>query len=430
MEVSCPNCYTSYTVSPEKVPEKGVTPTCKKCGTTFTIVRASGDPVKDRALRMKGYVVLREKNAVNGFRTANGPSREGSGRKFISPALLEKKGFKLGVCVAGMAVLLLTAGFFGWKHHVHQGFEQALKSSLREASNGQFALAFEDITFSVFGGLTQDRGCIRGLSLTNQQTQKRLTLAEEIHFQLDPSRKRLVTKPFDVRMKDSGLEIALSGCVIDAQETKGWSVTYRVDQASAGPEGFPLFRAEGMEFFLYFKGGDWAQDPRFLTGDADLGFKAEHMGSLTTTVGQDIDILISIKNGLFEKKEYGADPGTESYFNSMATKWASLGTVLSVDRCSVNILGSPVQLAGKLVFHDPIGESEIDLHLGAKDFSHIMKYIYQTNEPAFDRIVSTLVALDERQITAYERSTDVLELNLSYRNSKMEINNQEVKNLI
>jgi hypothetical protein len=130
------------------------------------------------------------------------------------------------------------------------------------------------------------------------------------------------------------------------------------------------------------------------------------------------------------KDEYDAEMSIGNYFNNVATKWGNLGTVLSVERCSANILGSSVQLAGKLAFHNPVGESELDLHLGAKDFSHIMKYIHQTNEEAFDRIVSALVALDEREADAYEHSTDVLYLNLSYRNSRIEINDQEVRNLI
>jgi predicted Zn finger-like uncharacterized protein len=430
MEVSCPNCFTSYTVSPEKIPDKGVSPTCKKCGVTFTIVRASGDPLKDRANRMKGYVVLRERNSLNGLRTAGTSSREGSHKKPMSLALFEKKGFKLGVCLAGAAVLLFAAGFSGWKHHVHKHFEESVRISLEQASNGKFALVFEDMSFSAFGGLKRDAGCIHGLSLTDQQTQKRLPLADEIHFKLDPLRKHFITKPFDFHLKDRGLEITLNRCVIEAQETRGWSLDCKVDQAIAGPEGFPLFTAEGMEMFFRFRGGDWEEDPRFLMGDADVAFKVEHMGSLTTTVGRDMDILVSIKNGLFVKDDYGADTSTGNYFNNVATKWGNLGTVLSVDHCSINILGSSVQLTGKLAFHDPIGESELDLHLGAKDFSHIMRYIHQTNEQAFDKIISALVALDERQADAYEQSTDVLDLNLSYRNSRIEINEQEVGSFI
>ena len=218
--------------------------------------------------------------------------------------------------------------------------------------------------------------------------------------------------------------------MIEAQEAQGWSVAYRVDMAGAGPEGFPLFQAQGMEMFLDFRAENWAEDSRFVMGDADLGFKVKHVGSSTTTVGKDLDILVSIKDGLFVKDEYDAEISTGDYFNKVATKWGNLGTVLSVERCSANILGSSVELAGKLAFQNPIGASELDLHLGAKDFSHIMKYIHQTNQKAFDRIVSALVALDEREADAYEHSTDVLDLNVSYRNSKIEINSQEVRNLI
>ena len=45
MKVSCPNCYRAYAVTPEMIPEEGVTPTCKECGKAFTIVKVSGDPV-------------------------------------------------------------------------------------------------------------------------------------------------------------------------------------------------------------------------------------------------------------------------------------------------------------------------------------------------------------------------------------------------
>jgi hypothetical protein len=48
--------YAIYPINQEKLPQKGATPTCKKCGVAFTIVKATGDPVKDRAQRMKGYV--------------------------------------------------------------------------------------------------------------------------------------------------------------------------------------------------------------------------------------------------------------------------------------------------------------------------------------------------------------------------------------
>jgi predicted Zn finger-like uncharacterized protein len=430
MEVSCPNCYTSYEVSPDKIPESGVKPTCKKCGATFTIVKATGDPLKDRANRMKGYVVLRETTVSNHAREVKSASKPASNKKAVSLALFEKKGFRVGVCVAVAAFLFLTGGFFVWKHYVHKSFENAVKTSLQHTSNRTFSMAFEGMTFSAFGGLTSDRGCIHGLSLTDRQTLTRLTLVDEIHFKLDYSKKKFLTEPFDVKVNDKGLEIALEGCVIEAQETEGWSVAYRVDRASAGPGGFPLFQAQGVEMFLDFTGENWATDSRFVMGDADLGFKVKHLGSSTGPVASDLDILVSIKDGLFVKDEYDAEMSPGNYFNNIATKWGNLGTVLSVERCSANILGSSVRLAGKLAFHNPIGESELDLHLGAKDFSHIMKYVHQTNPAAFDRIVSALVALDESEAGAYERRTDVLDLNLSYRNSRMEINNQEVRNLI
>ena len=61
VEVFCPHCFANYFVSPERIPEEGVTTPCKKCSKTFTMIKASGDPVRDRANRQQGFVVVHAK---------------------------------------------------------------------------------------------------------------------------------------------------------------------------------------------------------------------------------------------------------------------------------------------------------------------------------------------------------------------------------
>jgi len=61
VEVFCPHCFANYFVPPERIPEEGVTTPCKKCGKSFTMVKASGDPVRDRANRQQGFVVVHGK---------------------------------------------------------------------------------------------------------------------------------------------------------------------------------------------------------------------------------------------------------------------------------------------------------------------------------------------------------------------------------
>jgi predicted Zn finger-like uncharacterized protein len=111
MEVSCPNCYAIYPINPEKLPEKGATPTCKKCGVAFTIVRATGDPVKDRAQRMKGYVLIREGQREELHRERVSSSKKISRKNVSVKAVLESRSFRRGVWIAGCASGLLRDFF-------------------------------------------------------------------------------------------------------------------------------------------------------------------------------------------------------------------------------------------------------------------------------------------------------------------------------
>jgi len=61
VEVFCPHCFANYFVSPERIPEEGVTTPCKKCTKPFTMIKASGDPVRDRASRQQGFVIIQAK---------------------------------------------------------------------------------------------------------------------------------------------------------------------------------------------------------------------------------------------------------------------------------------------------------------------------------------------------------------------------------
>jgi len=190
-----------------------------------------------------------------------------------------------------------------------------------------------------------------------------------------------------------------------------------------------VFTGQGLELTLGFKGGDWNADPRFLLGDADLGLKVKQVESLSASISKNVDILFTLKNGLFPKQSDGVKAGPGNYSETFRTKWGESGTVASIDRCSLNILGSAVQLAGKLEFRNPLDESDLDLSFRAKDFSRIMKFIHRMNSETFDKIVLMLVALDDNKVNVYAPSTDSLDLNVSYKTSKIKINEQELKPL-
>jgi hypothetical protein len=161
-------------------------------------------------------------------------------------------------------------------------------------------------------------------------------------------------------------------------------------------------------------------------GDADLSIKASNVGTSDRTVSKDVDILLTVKNGLFLKEEYAADSKKANYFEIIRTKLGDNKTVAKVERCSLTILGSSVNLAGKLEFHNPVTASEADLRLTATDFSRIMKFIYHMHRESFDNIVYAIVTLDEKHIRVYNQSDDSLTVTVSYRDSKAQINDRDL----
>jgi predicted Zn finger-like uncharacterized protein len=431
MEVSCPNCYAAYPVSLDMIPEEGLATTCERCEVVFTIVRSSGDPVRDRAQRMKGFVVLRDERAEDLFRQTEGASKKAPAKIYGAGTILENKAFKLGVCVAGILVLLSAAFFFLWKNQVQSHFEKALKNSLAYASNKRFALTFDDVRFSFFGGLTHYRGCIYGLSLTDLETGGSLKLADRIHFDLDSSSRHFITKPFNMEAKTSDGKTAFRGCVLEAEQTNGSHLRLNVEEAYSIARGVELFTVRGMEGSLDFSatGGPEGNEP-FLVGDVGLGLRARQIEAWSGTLSQDVDIFISIKNGLFTKDQQAGELGTVRYTDIFRTKWGENKAVAALERCSLNLLGSAVKLAGKVEFRNPVEESEANLHLSVKDFRYIMKFIYRTNEKAFDKIVAMLVALEENKSAVYEQNSDSLDLHISYKNSKIKLNDREIQGLM
>jgi hypothetical protein len=431
MKVSCPNCYATYDLAPEKLPEEGIKPTCKKCGVAFTIVKASGDPVKDRAKRMQGIVVLHGEKKE--FSSHDMEKTEATGVQEKSPlniALFQKKGFKAGLCIAGMALLFLLTGFYLWKHSVHKEFERALRSSLAHASTDGVALKFQDMSFSFFGGLTRSHGRIHGLYLTDQEGRTSLKLVDQVDFELDLNRKRFITQPFNARMNVQNTKLALNGCVMEVAGNNGFSMKFSVNDSSLDTGGFDSLVIRGLEVSFHFRGGDWKEDPRFSLGDADLSFKVRDVEASNKRVSKDVDILIAVKNGLFPREQHAAESSRTDYFEILRTKLGDRETVATVERCSLNVFGSSVNVAGKVRFRNPVTKSEADLQLTAKDFSHIMKFIHRTDKESFDKIVSAIVALDEKNISVYSQGDDSLRVNLSYRDSKAKINDRDLKSLI
>jgi predicted Zn finger-like uncharacterized protein len=430
MRFSCPNCYASYDVPVEKLPEEEIRPTCKKCGRAFTIVKASGDPIKDRAKRLQGVVVLHEEK--KDFSSSGGEkpdSRGVHGKVLINRALFQKKRFKIGLCIAGIALLFLSAGFYQWKHSVHEQFERVLRSSLAYASTGGAALKFQDVSFSFPGGLTRYHGSIHGLSLTDQGGRGSLNLVDQVNFELDLSKKHFITQPFNALLNVGDSKIALNGCVIEVEENNGFSAKLKVNDSSLDTGGLDILVIRGLEVSFNFRGGEWKEDSRFSLGDADLSFKVSNVGTSERTVSKDVDILLTVKNGLFLKEEYAADSKNANYFEILRTKLGDNKTVANVERCSLNILGSSVNLAGKLEFHNPVTESEADLHLSATDFSRIMKFIYRMHKESFDKIVSAIVTLKDQNISVYSQSDDSLKVDLSFKHSKAKINDRDLENL-
>lgn len=433
VEVFCPHCFANYFVSPERIPEDGVATPCKKCGKSFTMVRASGDPIRDRASRQQGFVIVQaKKRRVSEEEPDAYSSRELARRKTDASALsglFKKKGFKIGVCAAGAAIFVVMGVFFFWKSSVHSRFEKGLRQTLAQASNSRVEFKVESVTFSSLGGLTSTQGCLRGLALSDREARKILYYADKVYFQFDPSKKQFITEPFTLRVNVYNSKIILNGCVVEAGGADGWQASFRAKEATAELEGMEVLTGQGIEVTLDFKGGDWNADPHFLLGNADLGLKVKQVEAIHSSVSKNVDIRLSLKNGLFPKQGKEAQAGSASYTETMQKKWAESKAVASIDRCSLSILGSAVQLGGKVEFRSPPDETELDLSLKAKDFSRIMKFVHRMNSDTFDRIVLTLVDLDEKNVSVYAPNTDSLDLSLSYKTSRITVNEKELKPL-
>jgi predicted Zn finger-like uncharacterized protein len=430
VEVFCPHCFAHYFVSPERIPEDGVATPCKKCGKTFTMVKASGDPMRDRVSRQQGFVVVQAKKRRATTPEADGnSSREVRQKKSAASNLFKQKSFKLGVCALGAVLLVLISGFYLWKSSVHSRFEKSFRNALAQASNSRFEFKIENMTFSALGGIFKERGCLHGLALSDREARKILYYADKVYFEMDPSTKQLTTEPFTLRVNVYNSKITLNGCVVEAAGTDGWQATFRAKEATADIERTEVLTGQGLEVKLEFKGGDWNADPRFVLGDAQLSLKLKLVESLNAHVTNNVDILFSLKNALLPKQGEGPQAGEKMHSETMGAKWGESKAVASIDRCSLNILGSAVQLAGKWEFRNPSDESELGLSFKAKNFSRIMKFIHRMNSETFDGIVSTLVDLGERNMSLYAPSTDTMDLNLSYKSSRIKINEQEWKPL-
>jgi len=432
VEVFCPHCFANYFVSPERIPEDGVTTPCKKCAKTFTMIKASGDPIKDRASRQQGFVVIQPKKRrpdqdTNGYSSGEVSQRR-SGESALA-GLLKKKGFKIGVYAAGAVLVVVLGVFYLWKSSVHGQFEKSLRNTLAQASNSRFEFKVEDIKFSALGGITREHGCLYGLALSDREARKILYYVDKLYFQIDPSKKQFVTEPFTLRVNVYNSKIILNKCTIEAGEADGWQAVLRAKEATAELEGAEVLTGQGLEFKLGFKGADWSADPQFVLGDAQLSLKVKLVESLSANITNDVDVLFTLKNALLPKQGGGAQAGTGNYGEILNAKWGQSKAVANIDRCSFNLLGSAVQLAGKLEFHNPPDESELSLSFKAKDFSRVMKFIYRMNVETFDKIVVALVDLDEKNVSLYAPNTDALDLNISYKASKIKINEQELKPL-
>lgn len=427
VEIFCPHCFANFFVSPERIPEDGVSTPCKKCGKSFTLVKTSGDPVKDRASRQQGFVVVQEKRRWKSEQDVNGAS-SGAMRKKKSAAsrLFETKAFRLGLCAAGVALILGLGAFSLWKSSAHSRFEKSVRNALAQASNSRFEFKLEDMTFSTFGGITGTHGSLHGLALRDREHERILYYIDKIDFQIDPSKEHFVTEPFTVRVNVANSKIVLNGCVFEATGSNGWQATLKAKDATADVGATDLITGQGLEFTADFKGEEWNADPRFVLGNVDLGVKVKQVETLSGNVSRDVDLLFTLRNGLFPKQTEGAPSGSVKYDEALRTKWGESKTVAQIDRCSLKIAGSTVHLTGKMEFHNPLDASELDLSFKSRDFSRMMKFVYRMNSETFDRIVSMFVTLEEKKVTAYAPDTDSVDLTLSYKASKMKINEQDV----
>jgi len=431
VEIFCPHCLEKYFVSLEKIPEEGFATPCKKCGKPFTIVKASGDPRRDRSNRQQGFVVVQEKKRRPPGENIDGAS---SAEMFLRNSsvwgLFRKNGFKLGICAAGIVLLVVLGVLSLWKSSVHRNLEKGLRHTLAQASDSRFEFKLEDIKFSALGWLTRERGCLSGLTLSDRETKRVLSYADRIHFQIDPSKKRFVTEPFTLRVNAYHSKIILTGCVFEARGAESWQAVFRAKEATAEIEGMDTMTGQGIEVTLDFNGGDWDADPRLVMGHADLGLKIAQVDSLGANIAESVDIGLSLMNGIFPRKTPGppqAEPG--NYIHTLKTKWAKSEATARIERFSLRLVGSAVQLAGKLQFRNPLEESELDLSFKAKEFSRIMKFIHRMNSETFDRVVAALVDLDERNVILYAPNTDSVDFTLSYRTSRIKLNEKDLKPL-
>jgi predicted Zn finger-like uncharacterized protein len=428
VEVFCPHCFANYFVSPERIPEDGVATPCKKCGKSFTMVRASGDPIRDRAGRQQGFVVVQAKKRRASEQDPNGSSsREMPQRKWEPSALsglFKSQVFKIGLCALAAVLLLGAGGFYFWKSSIHSRFEKGLRQTLAQASNSRLEFKLEKVTFSSFAGFSGTQGCLHGFALSDREARKILYYADKILFRFDPSRKRFVTEPFSLRVNLYNTKIALNGCVVEAGGADGWQAIFRAKEGTAELEGMDVLTGQGIEVSLDFKGGDWSADPRFLLGHVTLGLTVKQVEAINESVTKNVDIRLTLKNGLFPKQ---GDGGQANYAETAKTKWAESKAVASVDRCSLSLLGSAVQLSGKLAFQKPPEGNDWDLSFKAKDFSRIMKFIHRMNGDTFDKIVLALVDLEEKNVTLYAPNTDALDLSLSYKTTQLKVNDKELK---
>jgi predicted Zn finger-like uncharacterized protein len=283
VEVVCPHCFANYFVSPERIPADGVTTPCKKCGKSFTMIKASGDPIRDRASRQQGFVVIQPKKRrgpeeePNGYYSREGPRKKSDGS--VLSGLFRKKGVQLILSVTGAVLLIVLAGFYLWKSSIHGRMEKGLRVMLAQASVGRLEFRVQDIGFSILGGARGEKGCFYGLSLNDREARKILAYINRVDFHLDPSTKQFITEPFTLHFNVYNSEIILSGCVVEASMAEGWRATFRAKDGTAELAGMDVLTGQGLEVTLDFQGGDWNADPQLILGDVDLGLKPSRTGS-------------------------------------------------------------------------------------------------------------------------------------------------------
>jgi len=391
------------------------------------LIKSSGDPVKDRANRQQGFVVVQEKKRWKPMTDADGAfSGAKAQRKSTASKLLQSKAFRLGLCAVGVVLILGVVAFSLWKSSGHSRFEKGARNALAQASNSRFELRLEDMSFSTFGGISRTRGSFHGLTLRDREQGKILCYIDKINFQIENSKEHFVTEPFIVRINAANSKIVLNGCVFEASGSSGWQATLKVKEATADVGATEMITAQGLEAQVGFKGEDWKADSRFVLGDVDLGVKIKQVETMSGNISRDVDLLFTLRNGLFPKKAEGGPAGTANYGDALRAKWGESKTVAKIDRCSLKIAGSTMHLTGKMEFHNPPEASELDLSFQSMDFSRMMKFIHRMNSETFDQIVSLLVTLDEKQVSVYAPGTDSVDLRLSYKASKMKINEQDV----